>query len=83
MLDLAAYRARRWAAWHVFAYAFAVALLGIVALVYHGSLDGLGGGAVFWAALLASVAVAGVGYQEVREAGSPDSTRLADDEWSW
>ena len=79
MLDLAAYRAHRWAAWHVFVYAFAVALLGIVALVYGGSLDGLRPEVAFWAALLASVAVAGTGYQEVRKADSPGATRWADD----
>ena len=84
MLDLPAYRAHRWASWHVFAYAFVVYLLGIVAMVYHGSPAGMGGGTVFWAALLAAVAVTGIGYQEVREAGGFRKTErppFADDEW--
>jgi hypothetical protein len=84
MLDLSMLRAHRWASWHVFAYAFAVYLLGIVAIVDHGSLEGLGLGTLFGAALLASIAVAGTGYQEVRAAGGFRKTAwsdFADDEW--
>jgi hypothetical protein len=86
LLDLPMLRAHTWASWHVFAYAFVVYLLGIVAIVYEGSLDGLGLGTLFEAALLASIAAAGVGYQEVREASEGSETawtRFADDEWGW
>lgn len=86
LLDLLAYRAHSWATWHVFAYAFAVYLLGIMAVVFHCSLDGLCANAVFGAALLASISVAGIGYQQVREAGGfrkTDWQRFADDERGW
>ena len=69
MLDLAAYRARAWTSWHVFAYASVVSLLAVVFVVHRGVALHCGVGDVFVAALLGAIAVAGIGYQEVREAG--------------
>ena len=83
MLDQAALRSQAWRSWHVFAYAFVVYLLTLVAMVRHGSLLGLRTDLVFAAALMAAVAVAGIGYQEVRDAGGfqrPSRRGLADDE---
>ena len=83
MLDQTALRARAWRSWQVFAYAFVVYLLGIVAIVQHGVLTGLRSDTLFAAALMAATAVAGIGYQEVRDAGGfqrPRRRWLTDDE---
>ena len=69
MLDLLVFRTSAWSAWHVFAYAFTVYLATIVVVVDGGSVTGMGPGAFFGAALLAAIAVAGIGYQEVRDSG--------------
>lgn len=84
LLDLTEYRARAWKSWQVFLYAFVVYLMGIVAIVLRGMLTEIGTGAVFVAALLAAIAVAGLGFQEAQEAGAFRRTprrNLADDEW--
>jgi FtsH-binding integral membrane protein len=70
MLDLAAYRAHAWKSWQVFVYAFVVYLMGILAIVLHGVLTEIGTTELFMSALLAAIAVAGLGYQEARELGS-------------
>ena len=84
MLDVPVLRAHAWRTWHVFAYAFVVYLAGIVAIVHHGSVIDLGRGTLFVVALLAAVAVAGVGYQEVRDSGHYARRQGSDagDDWS-
>lgn len=74
MLDLAAHRAYAWSSWHVFAYASVVYLLAVVFIVHHGAALQCGLNELFVAALLGATAVAGLGYQEVREAGGFEHT---------
>ena len=84
MLDATAYRACAWRPWHVFLYAFIVHLTGIVAIAYHGQLVEVGLNALWGSALLAAVAVAGIGYQEARELGAfrkSSQSHAADDDW--
>ena len=70
MLDLAAYEARRWQTWQVFAIAFAVYLGGILLVVHQCCLSALGTTDLWVSALMASIAVAGLGYQETHRMGA-------------
>lgn len=70
MLDLDAYRARRWQSWQVLLLSFGVYLFGITAIVYQGAVMSVGRDAMIAAALMASIAVTGLGYQEARELGA-------------
>jgi hypothetical protein len=83
MLDQSTFAARPWRSWQVFAAVFAVALFGIVAIVHRGHLPGLCCADLWLSAFLASIAVAGLGYQEARRLGAFRRTprRYFADEW--
>ena len=70
MLDMAAYEARAWRSWQVFAIAFGVYLAGIVILVHQGQISTVGKIDLFSAALLAAIGVSGLGYQEACRLGA-------------